>query len=91
MECPMGWTIENNDSSGGKDLTDGKNSFPLSNQEIEVLKTGNRAALKEVVNTKRGSTGAAPTEADLDNIRSEIGGDPFKKAPKVKRTPKRSA
>lgn len=82
----MTWTIEENQTTGGKELTDGSNSFPLTAKELETLKTENKAAVKKLINDKCGTAGNPPTEEELASVRQAAGGAAFQPAVPVKRT-----
>jgi hypothetical protein len=86
-EEPMTWTIEENQTTGAKELTDGRRSFPLTDKELETLKIENKAAVKKLIDDKGGTVGNAPTEEDLAGVRQAAGGAPFQSAVPVKRAP----
>lgn len=82
----MAWTIEDNEVSGGEHLTDREHSFPLTQENLETLKSGNKAAVKKLIDEKRGTVGSAPIEEDLAAVRRAAGGDPFQSNPSFERT-----
>ena len=82
----MTWTIEENPTTGGKQLTDGHSAFPLTPDDLERFKSGNKVELREVLNKRRGDSGSPPSETDLASVRTAAGGEPFQETSPVKRS-----
>lgn len=74
--------VEDNEA-GGQQLSDGENAWPLTPEEIDALRTGNKASVRQLVDGKLQKTGAGATDDELDAVRKQVGGAPFLDTRKV--------
>lgn len=81
----MAWTLEDNEVTGGKELTNGNHSFSLTDGHLKTLQSARKAQVIELINELRGSAGAAPTEQELADVRRAANGHPFQEVTKANR------
>ena len=80
----MTWAIERNED-GQNFLTYGGQSWLLTSEDLELMKSGLKAEVTRLINDKRRGAGTAPNEDDLSRVREETYGRPFQSAVTIPR------